>query len=508
MAAAGAAVAAWTWTVSELRDQSDEAFSAIVSDVEGLSEAVKGVDTGALAEEMNRAAQVLGGKIDIGPTNAFEKVGWAAQDFLGLGTQDDEAANKAEAVARQMDTLRASFKGLSEEEKQTAGRQLATYLELVGVSAEEAQGYLDQLGVTLGTGADAWQTYAATAGKSAGDLDQLGKAMAGLADEGGSAVAGYGKALSAAFDPLFGLLSANDRLAAAQQALAEKTRTSGEEVTTAYGRVGDAKQRLNDILAEDQEKNFGLSAESAQQQLAEAEAQLRNANERLGRNQGDAGALTDRDKAIQRLEAANARLQEDKRNAGERSRRIRDAQADVAEAERGVSSAQAKAGPDAAEIERAQRDVAQAAIGVQVATSSLADSVSAGATDMDSVSAQLNDLAARGMLDPTLAADLDARFRFAVGAADQLAAGLQSSADRIAASNEVLPGLLDPFGVGWNGQTPRAQRGAPAAGPADGRAPLTVHVTNIVPKPEHAGAAVVQSVRSAGFRYGRGLTGG
>ena len=70
------------------------------------------------------------------------------------------------------------------------------------------------------------------------------------------------------------------------------------------------------------------------------------------------------------------------------------AQADVAEAERGVSSAQAKAGPDAAEIERAQRDVAQAAIGVQVATSSLADSVSAGATDMDSVSAQLNDLAA------------------------------------------------------------------------------------------------------------------
>jgi len=508
LAAAGAAVAAWTWTVSELRDQSDEAFSAIVSDVEGLSEAVKGVDTGALAEEMNRAAQVLGGKIDIGPTNAFEKIGWAAQDLLGFGTQDDEAANKAEATARQMDTLRASFKGLSEEEKQTAGRQLATYLELVGVSAEEAQGYLDELGVTLGTGADAWQTYAATAGKSAGDLDQLGKAMAGLADEGGSAVAGYGKALSASFDPLFGLLSANDRLAAAQQALAEKTRTSGEEVTTAYGRVGDAKQRLNDILAEDQEKNFGLSAESAQQQLAEAEAQLRNANERLARNQGDAGALTDRDKAIQRLEAANARLQDDKRNAGERSRRIRDAQADVAEAERGVSSAQAKAGPDAAEIERAQRDVAQAAIGVQVATSSLADSVSAGATDMDSVSAQLNDLAARGMLDPTLAADLDARFRFAVGAADQLAAGLQSSADRIAASNEVLPGLLDPFGVGWNGQTPRAQRGAPAAGPADGRAALTVNVTNVVPKPEHAGAAVVQSVRSAGFRYGRGLTGG
>lgn len=509
LAAAGAAVAAWTWTVSELRDQSDEAFSAIVSDVEGLSEAVKSVDTGALAEEMNRAAQVLGGKVDIGPTNAFEKVGWAAQDLLGFGTQDDEAANKAEAVARQMDSLRASFKGLSEEEKQTAGRQLATYLELVGVSAEEAQGYLDELGVTLGTGADAWQTYAATAGKSAGDLDQLGKAMAGLAGEKGlSAVAGYAKALSASFDPLFGLLSANDRLAAAQQALAEKTRTSGEEVTTAYGRVGDAKQRLNDILAEDQEKTFGLSAESAQQQLAEAEAQLRNANERLGRNQGDAGALTDRDKAIQRLEAANARLQEDKRNAGERSRRIRDAQADVAEAERGVSSAQAKAGPDAAEIERAQRDVAQAAIGVQVATSSLADSVSAGATDMDSVSAQLNDLAARGMLDPTLAADLDARFRFAVGAADQLAAGLQSSADRIAASNEVLPGLLDPFGVGWNGQTPRAQRGAPAAGPADGRAALTVNVTNLVPKPEHAGAAVVQSVRSAGFRYGRGLTGG
>ena len=513
LAAAGAAVAAWTWTVSELRDQSDEAFSAIVSDVEGLSEAVKGVDTGALAEEMNRAAQVLGGTVDIGPTNAFEKIGWAAQDFLGFGTQDDEAANKAEAVARQMDTLRASFKGLSEEEKQTAGRQLATYLELVGVSAEKAQGYLDELGVTLGTGADAWQTYAATAGKSAGDLDQLGKAMAGLAgdsEKGVSAVAGYGKALSASFDPLFGLLSANDRLAAAQQALAEKTRTSGEEVTTAYGRVGDAKQRLNDILAEDQEKNFGLSAESAQQQLTEAEAQLRNANERLGRNQGDAGALTDRDKAIQRLEAANARLQEDKRNAGERSRRIRDAQADVAEAERGVSSAKAKAGPDAAEIERAQRDVAQAAIGVQVATSSLAESVSAGATDMDSVSAQLNDLAARGMLDPTLAADLDARFRFAVGAADQLAAGLQSSADRIAASNEVLPGLLDPFGVGWNGQTPRAQRGAPAAGPAgaDGRAALTVNVTNVVPKPEHAGAAVVQSVRSAGVRYGRGLTGG
>ena len=137
--------------------------------------------------------------------------------------------------------------------------------------------------------------------------------MAGLAgniEKGVSPVAGYGKALSASFDPLFGLMSANDRLAAAQQALAEKTRTSGEEVTTAYGRVGDAKQRLNDILAEDQEKNFGLSAESAQQQLAEAEAQLRNANERLGRNQGDAGALTDRDKAIQRLEAANARLAE------------------------------------------------------------------------------------------------------------------------------------------------------------------------------------------------------
>jgi hypothetical protein len=127
---------------------------------------------------------------------------------------------------------------------------------------------------------------------------------------------------------------------------------------------------------------------------------------------------------------------------------------------------------------------------------------------MDSVSAQLNDLAARGMLDPTLAADLDARFRFAVGAADQLAAGLQSSADRIAASNEVLPGLLDPFGVGWNGQTPRAQRGAPAAGPADGRVALTVNVTNVVPKPELAGAAVVQSVRSAVFRNGRGLTGG
>ena len=513
MAAAGAAVAAWTWTISELRDQSDEAFSAIVSDVEGLSEAVKGVDTGALAEEMNRAAQVLGGTVDIGPTNAFEKIAWGAQDFLGLGTQDDEAANRAEAVARQMDTLRAAFKGLSEEEKQAAGRQLATYLELVGVSAEKAQGYLDELGVTLGTGADAWQTYAATAGKSAGDLDQLGKAMAGLAgdsEKGVSAVAGYGKALSASFDPLFGLLSANDRLAAAQQALAEKTRTSGEEVTTAYGRVGDAKQRLNDILAEDSEKNFGLSAESAQQQLAEAEAQLRNANERLGRNQGDAGALTDRDKAIQRLEAANSRLQEDKRHAGERSRRIRDAQADVAEAERGVSSAKAKAGPDAAEIERAQRDVAQAAIGVQVATASLAESVSAGATDMDSVSAQLNDLAARGMLDPSIAADLDARFRSAVGAADQLAAGLQSSADRIVASNEVLPGLLDPFGVGWFGQTPRAQRGAPAAGPAgaDGRAALTVNVTNVVPKPEHAGAAVVQSVRSAGFRYGRGLTGG
>jgi hypothetical protein len=510
LAAAGAAVAAWTWTISELRDQSDEAFSAIVSDVEGLSEAVKGVDTGALAEEMNRAAQVLGGTVDIGPTNAFEKIAWGAQDFLGLGTQDDEAANRAEAVARQMDTLRAAFKGLSEEEKQAAGRQLATYLELVGVSAEKAQGYLDELGVTLGTGADAWQTYAATAGKSAGDLDQLGKAMAGLAGDSEkkvSPVAGYAKALSASFDPLFGLLSANDRLAAAQQALAEKTRTSGEEVTTAYGRVGDAKQRLNDILAEDSEKNFGLSAESAQQQLAEAEAQLRNANERLGRNQGDAGALTDRDKAIQRLEAANSRLQEDKRNAGERSRRIRDAQADVAEAERGVSSAKAKAGPDAAEIERAQRDVAQAALGVQVATSSLADSVSAGATDMDSVSAQLNDLAARGMLDPTLAADLDARFRSAVGAADQLAAGLQSSADRIAASNEVLPVLLDPFGVGWFGQTPRAQRGAPAAG-ADGRAALTVNVTNVVPKPEHAGAAVVQSVRSAGFRYGRGLTGG
>lgn len=269
----------------------------------------------------------------------------------------------------------------------------------------------------------AMQDVDAAAGATADKVDKLHDALKGLANIDAESLGAFAGALSSNISAVDGILSANDRLTAAQRRLADLTNRDTAAIGSAWERLAAAKQRLDDILAGD---GNNLEQESPEAQLARARAALAEANTRLVANRNDAGALTARDTALADIERAIQRRQDLTRTAAERGRQIRDARQGIAAAEQDVAKATAPASQE--DIDKANREISLAGLAVQAELAKVAEGISDGTLSFDAINGQLDLLVAQGIITPEAKDALTGRMKELETQAGLAAAALQQLA--------------------------------------------------------------------------------
>jgi len=317
------------------------------------------------------------------------------------------------------------------------------------------------------------------AGDAAGKVDKLATALDGIASGAPDALGAYADAMSAAGSAVDSVGAANDRLAAANKKLADLTNRDTAAIQSAYDRVIDAKQRLDDILAGD---GNNLEQESVETQLARARAQLAEANTRLAVTPGDARAQTAKDEALADIERAISRRQELKRTADDTARQIRDAQKNIADAQKSYNEATQAATPEA--IAQAKAEVAKAEEDRITALARFAAGVANGTVSVDAYKAELDRQVASGIISPEAAATLKGEMddvAVQAGLAAVALGGLATLASQIdptswfrglfagsgaggsAGGSDSMDWLRDTFGGGTSGGTPVGSPNRPTA---------------------------------------------
>lgn len=351
-------------TGDEIFDFFDRLFS--------LGERTPSVRFGDYVEEIDNLQRALAGFKDAGELEVLEKAVKRLRsqmelvDTRGLGAKDKADFDALLAdLDRYEEYLNSSAAAAARAEREN--KKVADSHGKVGDTGEDAAWTLDKMAYSLGS------------------------ATRGAIE--------YAEALEQGFDPLLRLMDANDRLAEAKEKLAEIESMNAKDVIDANRSLADARQRVDDAtrnLTDAQEAlnkalnddpMFGLKSVTPAEELADARERLAEANRRLALNPNDAFALTMKDIAIADMEAANARVQEEKRNAERRADAIESARRQVASAERGLADAQrgvvdaqarlsevqSQHGLNSKEYSRAAREVIQANLDIQRADAELAE---------------------------------------------------------------------------------------------------------------------------------------
>jgi hypothetical protein len=233
----------------------------------------------------------------------------------------------------------------------------------------------------------------------------------------------YVENLQAGFGVLLGVIDANRQLADAQKRLGEIRTGATPEVLAATRSLADAQRDLNRVLRDD--PMFGLQSVSAADQIADARNRLAEANRRLAANPNDPFGLTMKDEAILDLEAASRRRQDDLRNGQRRAEEIEDARRRVADAQRDLSGAQARTGPNSEEYQRASEDVMRANLDVEASLGQLAQFMrDNGIAAVGELNAKLDEWIARGGPVGEAAATMKGQLQPLLVQALQWAAGL------------------------------------------------------------------------------------
>lgn len=265
----------------------------------------------------------------------------------------------------------------------------------------------------------------------------------GQVDAAAQSTAGSLDTFKSALSAVQSVTSATDRLQKANQNLAKLGERDTKTIESAYQRIIDAKQRLDDILAGD---GNNLNQESPAAQEARARARLMDANARLAANPKDAAAQTAKDEAISQIEAAQKRGQELARSAQDTARQVRDANDELASAQKDY--AHAVAGPSADEISAAWKDRADAEAAQAIAIADFAQGIADGKVSVDGFTAYLDDLVSKGLISPESAEFFKSQIQFLAGAFGDLGTKVSSVANADFWKN-AFPG----FGTASTGQT-------------------------------------------------------
>lgn len=384
------ALAGFTFAYTENQRQGED----------GIKAAVDAAENAAGATRTKMQAAFLANTIEIGPVSATDFI----LDQVG---QYEDYDNRVAAAAEQTARLKTELAGMSQTDAKAYLSELRTELINNAMSGKEADealaGLWQQIGGSSSVTSAATADMAAYASAVEGAIPKvvtLGTALQGMADgvnPGEFSV--YASSLKAATDPVFGLISANKKLETAQQKVASAASGESDAIRSAYKRVADAKQALDDVLAD--KAGNGLDQVSPEVQIAQARAKILEANTALLRNPTDANALTNRDQGLQAEDRAVQRRQDMKRDESQMARRERDARQSLADAEQGVQDAQKK---QSADIESAKNDLVQAYLDRVSAEATLYDAIQAGAVDINAVGAQLQQAVDQGILPPDIVA--------------------------------------------------------------------------------------------------------
>lgn len=377
---AGAAIAVLATT--------DAVFS-LINNTDGRAQAA--------TDSINQLVLATKGLGDVDTLKAFEKgvrnendtlkfshiwEGFGAEIDLGTGVKADIEVVQAyfdklrqsspEAATVTLDALERTTAGLDENsgqfrtnsefiDKNRGSLKLAA--DAAAANSKEADGAAESNN-KVGAAAES-----ASRGldRSAYSFRAAGDAAAGSKSD----VLQYADALSAAFDPVLGLMDANDRLADAQERMAEAADTNGRDVVEATRNLTDAQANLNKVLKDD--PLFGLRQVSPEVDLADARNRLADANRRLAANPRDAEALTARDEAVTDLEAASKRAQDLKRQGAQRADAIESAQRQVSDAQQRLTEVQSEHGTNSKAYRDAAGEVIRANVDVEKSLAVLAD---------------------------------------------------------------------------------------------------------------------------------------
>ena len=267
---------------------------------------------------------------------------------------------------------------------------------------------------------------------AAGKVDTLSAAFTNLNDVSAEGVSQYTTAaskLSQTVGVIDGLTDANQRLTDAQTRLKDLAKRDAATITNAWDGLAKAKQRLDDILAED---DGALSQVSPEAELAQAKQKLMDANAALALKPGDAGAVTAKDEALADIERAIKRRQDLKKSAKDRARQIRDAEVGVADASKNLSEAQANTGVNSPEYQAALKAERDARWGLAVETLEFVGAVKEGKVNLETIGADLQALADAGLIPQSLVDELIAQIP-----------SLTATVDGITTALESLPGAID-----------------------------------------------------------------
>lgn len=386
----------WINDASGRADQAADAINRMKLAAEGAS----GIDpltafSEGVANEQNTLRlqnlwQEFGAEIDLVGTGVKADVEQVQRYFGELRQSSPKAAAAA------LDALEKATDGLDRNSRQyRINREfIDRNRESLHLAAEAAAVNADK---TDGA-ADANKKAGAAAQDASRGLDMAAYSWRNTGDAASGAksdILAYSDAMSAAFNPVFGLIDANDRLADAQKRMADAARTDGKDVQDATRNLADAQANLNKVLKDD--PLFGLRQVSPEVDLAEARNRLADANRRLAENPRDADALTARDEAVSDMEAANKRAQDLKRQGQQRAEAISSARRQVEDAQTNLAEVQSRHGLRSDEYRSASQDVVRANFEVEQSTLRLAEYLNTnGVAAVGALKAKLDEWIAMG----------------------------------------------------------------------------------------------------------------
>lgn len=326
-------------------------------------------------------------------------------------------ATKAEVIAADAERIKAAVSAWDPTKAREYLDSLKAIATEMGRSPEEIKalfGSADQAVDDAARSAKLAGTSFADMGneaKAAADpVGLLAKVLAGTADAASSLADANltgAQVLDQVLGPVEGLIDAQQRLEDAQKSARESAERDAKGIRDAYEGVADAKAQLDELLAQKANPNteFGLRSVTPEQQIADARKRLASANVALSKNPDDAKAQTAKDEALQDLDRASKVAQDAKRNAAQLDKQIAASTKNLKRAEEAVPEAVKRAQDDAATNARNVADAEKAKLRAEIELGGLAATAKDG---LKGIAADLDALAAKGLIPPSLAADFKA----------------------------------------------------------------------------------------------------
>lgn len=349
---------------------------------------------------LQTAEQLLGRQdgVFLDEMNPWEKLqsgrGWAGA--IGAGARGlglpipflDETAVKLRLSKDLLAALKQELQALPLENAQQRLADIAEGFDFQGATPQEIKEFLDPLRELI-----AERERAENATKSH-SLEEWLRGV-GAAAKANADAFDRGPSIREVMGDMLDLADSHDRLADAQRRQQEALTSNNPAVISAYENLSRAHQRLNDLL---EDQNDTLSQISPEEGIRRARARLKEANAILANDPRNADALTKKDEAIADIDRESERRQELRRTERQRGRALRDANADVAGAQKAYDDAVSKTGVNSREYQAATRDVVRAHWEIEEGVKDLAKKVLEGQMTLEEFRAEMKRLQDEGFL--------------------------------------------------------------------------------------------------------------